>query len=102
MKQNLIRYRTSPQKGEENERLIQGVIRELQEKSPEGVRYLALKVGDGGFVHFFTAETAESSGSLTGLEAFKAFQRGMRDRCLEPPLASEVAVIGNYRMLIER
>ena len=36
------------------------------------------------------------------LDAFRAFQSGIRARCIEPPQPSEATIVGNYRMLGER
>ena len=52
MKRTVVRYKTKPEQAEENERLIKRVFQELQAKSPEGVRYLALQLDDGTFVAF--------------------------------------------------
>ena len=38
---------------------------------------------------------------LPGLAAFKAFQSGIRERCIEPPQPGAVTIVGNYRMLAE-
>ena len=97
MKQTLVRYKTRPERAQENERLIEGVFRELHARAPEGLRYLAVKLADGTFVHFVIAETNTSQ--LTGLEAFRVFQGGIKDRCLEPPQAQEATIVGNYRMI---
>jgi hypothetical protein len=35
------------------------------------------------------------------LEAFKAFQQGIKERCIEPPQSGDVTVVGNYRMLAD-
>jgi hypothetical protein len=99
MKRNLIRYRTKPGKTEENERLIRAVFEELHAKSPEGVRYAVLKLGDGSFFHVVAVET--DSNPIIGLAAFKVFQSSVSDRTLEPPQSGEVAIVGNYRMLAE-
>lgn len=99
MKRSLIRYRTKPEKTDENERLIKGVFEELHAKSPGGVRYLVLKLADGQFLHFVSVETDPNP--IVALEAFKAFQGGVRDRAEVPPQSSEVTVVGNYRMLGE-
>ena len=40
MRRSLIRYRTVPERMDENERLIKGVFAELAAKSPEDVGYL--------------------------------------------------------------
>lgn len=101
MKRSLIRYRTKPERTEENERLIKGVFAELQAKSPAGVRYLALKLGDGSFIHFVAVDDDAGANPVTRLAAFQAFQSGVKDRCLELPQSNDVTVVGNYRMLEE-
>ncbi len=45
--------------------------------------------------------TDEASGTLPGLAAFKAFQNGIGERCIEPPVVKSVTIVGNYRMLEE-
>ena len=97
MKQTLVRYKTKPEQAQENERLIEGVFRELHARSPDGLRYLAVKLGDGTFVHFVIAKADTSQ--LTGLEAFRMFQGGIKERCLELPQAQEATIVGNYRMI---
>jgi hypothetical protein len=84
----------------ENQRLIEGVFQELREKSPEGVRYMALNLEDGSFLHLVEAE--DGVNVLPQLDAFRAFQNGIRERCAEPPQASAAVIVGNYRMLGER
>jgi len=97
MRRTLVRYRTKPERAEENARLIEKVFQELQAKAPDGVRYLALTLGDGTFIHF--VETADGTNPLPALEAFRSFQAGIKERCIEPPLAGEATIIGDYRML---
>jgi hypothetical protein len=99
MKRTLIRYKTKPDRTEENKRLIENVFRELQAKSPQGVRYLALKLDDGTFVHLVMVEAADGESPIAKLEAFQPFQIGIKDRCVEPPQSSDAIIIGNYRML---
>ena len=84
MRRSLIRYRTAPERADENERLIRGVFAELAEKSPPGLGYLVLRAGDGSFFHV-VANATESGSPITALDAFKAFQSGIRERCIEPP-----------------
>jgi hypothetical protein len=99
MKRTLIRYKTKPDAADQNAGLIAKVFEELKTKAPAGVRYLSLRLDDGTFIHFVEAE--EGSTPLPSLDAFKAFQSGVRERCIEPPLAGNVTVVGNYRMLSE-
>jgi len=99
MKRTLIRYKTNPDRTQENQRLIENVFRELHAKSPEGVQYLALKLGDGTFVHFVAVDTEDGVSPVVALEAFRVFQSGIKERCIEPPQSSDVTIVGNYRML---
>ena len=101
MKRTIVRYKTKPETAQENERLIQQVFQELQAKSPQGVRYLALKLGDGTFIHFSTVEVEDEASPIPRLEAFRSFQSGIKERCVEPPQSSAVTIVGNYRMLGE-
>ena len=99
MKRTLIRYKTKPDAADRNAGLIAKVFEELKAAKPDGVRYLSLRLDDDTFVHL--VETEEGATPLPSLEAFKAFQSGIRDRCIEPPVAGGVTIVGNYRMLNE-
>jgi hypothetical protein len=100
MKRTVIRYKTKPEATEQNQRLIEDVFAELQSKSPGGVRYMALRLGDGSFLHL--VETGEGENPLPGMDAFRRFQSGVRERCVELPQLSEATIVGSYRMLGER
>lgn len=100
MKRTVIRYRARPERAEENARLIAAVFEELKAQAPDRVRYMALRLADDSFVHF--VETAGDGPSpLPQLAAFRAFQAGIAERCLEPPRALEATVVGAWRMLGE-
>jgi hypothetical protein len=101
MKRMIVRYKTKPESADENERLIGAVFRELRAESPEGLRYLVLRLDDASFVHFVTVETEDGDSPLGGLAAFKAFQARIRERCAEPPQSSPARLVGNYRVLDE-
>lgn len=97
MPQRLIRYRAKPEKADENQRLVEGVFRELHAKSPTGVRYLVLRLSDGTFCHL----VEDGSKTIPSLDAFAAFRHGGEKRRLEEPQRLEATVVGNYRMLAE-
>jgi hypothetical protein len=99
MKRTLIRYKTKPEAADQNAGLIAKVFEELKAAKPDGLRYLSLRLDDDSFVHFVEAE--DGANLLTKLEAFQAFQSGVRERCVELPQAHGVTVVGNYRMLGE-
>ena len=85
---------------DKNAELIAGVFTELKMARPEGIRYLSLRLEDNTFIHFVESES-DSGSALPAMAAFKAFQSGIRERCVEPPLPSGVTIVGNYRMLSE-
>jgi hypothetical protein len=97
MKRIVVRYKAKPERAAENQRLIEAVFAELAARSPEGLRYLALKLGDGSFVHF--VEREGDANPLETMAAFRAFQTGIRERVAEPPVPSDATIVGNYRML---
>jgi hypothetical protein len=97
MKRTLIRYKTKPEMADKNAELIADVFEELKAARLDGVRYLSLRLDDDTFVHLVEAESGDSA--LPSLAAFKAFQSGIRERCVEPPVFGSVTIVGNYRML---
>jgi hypothetical protein len=97
MRRTLIRYRTKPESTAENEHLIQNVFKELHAQAPEGVRYIALKLADGSFVHLVENDGSESL--LPTLEAFRKFQADLKERVMEQPQVNEASIVGDYRML---
>ena len=100
MKRTLIRYKTKPEMAETNAALIAEVFAELKASKPDGVRYLSLRLDDDSFVHFVETES-DAANAIPGLTAFKAFQNGIRERCVELPQFGDVSIVGNYRMLKE-
>jgi hypothetical protein len=101
MKSRLIRYRTRPDAADENAALAAAVFAELRTAQPDGVRYCCLQLDDDSFVHLVETAADDGSSALPGLAAFQAFQRGVRERCAEPPQVRGVTIVGNYRMLAE-
>jgi len=101
MKQTLVRYKTKPKRVQENAQLIARVFAELKAKSPDGVRYLCLRLDDGTFVHFAAVESTDGAHPITSLDAFRAFQSGIKERCMEFPQACDATIVGNYRMVAE-
>ena len=101
MKQTLVRYKIKPQQAQENVRLIERVFQELKAKCPEGVRYMCLRLNDDTFVHFATVESRDGVHPITSLDAFRAFQSGIKERCIELPQSTDATIVGNYRMVGE-
>ena len=91
----VIRYRTTPEAADENERLIRQVFAELALKNPEGLRYTAFRLDDGvSFLHVAVHEDGENP--LTTSAAFAEFQAGIKDRVVEGPVPAEASIVGSY------
>jgi hypothetical protein len=101
MKRTVIRYKAKPEMADRNAELVAAVFAELKAAQPEGFRYMSLRLEDDTFIHFVESAADDGSSPLPKLAAFTAFQSGIRDRCVEPPLPKGAAVVGNYRMLEE-
>jgi hypothetical protein len=96
MKTILVRYRTSDAHAEANAALVRAVFDELRARAPTGLRYTSYRSVDGTtFVHIATLATP-SENPLALLPSFKAFQAALRDRCLEPPVVTELSALDSY------
>jgi hypothetical protein len=92
----MIRYKTSEARAEENAALIRGVFDEIRERAPKGIRYVTYRHADGvTFVHLATITTLEKDW-VNGLPSFKAFQAELKERCVEPPVVSELSPLESY------
>jgi hypothetical protein len=98
MKVTVVRYRTKEGMSEENENLIKGVFRELSAKSPTGIRYAVLKLGDGDFIHVSVVENPDAPHPLRELAAFRAFQSTAAARCIDPPQSADATIVGSYQV----
>ena len=96
----VIRYKTKPERAEENQELIEKVFAELEAVDASGFGYASFRLDDGvSFVHVVVEEEAPGSVSLAELPAFQAFTAGIADRCEEQPVARVATVVGAHRML---
>jgi hypothetical protein len=97
MKRMMVRYKLKADRVAENERYVTSVFEQLNREKPPGLRYATFKLADGvSFMHIVSHEAADASNALTELPAFKAFSAEIRDRCEEPPVATDLQVIGSY------
>ncbi|HKE93417.1 MAG TPA: hypothetical protein VKB34_03855 [Povalibacter sp.] len=87
----LVRYTTKPDHSAENEALSRAVFAQLRNAPPEGVAYALFRDGNE-FVHVFLNLKEDDGAPVTGLSAFKAFEKGMTERCEVPPDVTRLAV----------
>jgi hypothetical protein len=91
----VVRYRTHPEAAPENVQLVQAVYAALAKAAPPGFRYATYQLADGvSFVHVSTLDGGAHP--LPTLPEFAEFQRGLGERCAEPPAPSGATIIGSY------
>lgn len=99
MKRVIVRYKVKADRGGENVAFVKKVFDELEANGPQGLRYATFQAEDGvSFTHVASIETDDGTNPLSGTSAFKAFQAELKDRCDEPPNATTVELVGNYRV----
>ena len=93
----MVRYTTTEAHAETNEAMIRAVFAELRARLPKGIRYDSYRVGAGAtFVHIASLDVPGDN-TLTALPSFAAFQERLKDRCVEPPVVSDLSPVGSYR-----
>ena len=93
----VVRYKTKPDRADENQAFVEQVFAELATNRPEGLRYATFRLADGvTFVHVASVETADGANPLTTTRAFGVFQQEIADRCDEGPLPMAATVVGSY------
>ena len=99
MRTIMVRYKTSEAQADENEALVRAVFAELKARDPGGLRYATFRLPDKvTFLHVATVEAPDAN-PLTTLPAFLAFQKNIKDRCVEPPVVTELSPVGSYPSL---
>lgn len=100
MKTVMVRYKTKDDAAEQNAKLIHAVFDELRAKMPTGLRYATFKLADGvSFVHLATIDTPDGVSPLDFISAFKLFAQGVKDRCVEPPVLTELLALDAYGVI---
>jgi hypothetical protein len=98
MRTVVVRYRTKPERADENQKLIEKVFAELDEIGDTGFAYTSLRLDDGvSFMHIVVEDDRGASVSLADLPAFKDFLAGIEERCDEPPVPSGATIVGAHR-----
>jgi hypothetical protein len=98
MGSSMVRYKVQPGRADENAALVRAVYAELAAKRPEGLHYATFRLPDGvSFLHL-VVETDQPGRILGEIEAFRAFTADIEGRCDEPPVATEITLVGSYRV----
>jgi hypothetical protein len=103
MKTTIVRYKVKQDRSNDNKVYIRNVFNELDQNKPDGLRYVSFCLDDGlSFVHIAVVETEDGSNPLPQTESFKKFVADIKDRCDEPPAATEAEIVGSYRLFWQR
>jgi hypothetical protein len=98
MGSSMVRYKVRPDRADENETLVKAVYEQLARERPDGLHNATFKLPDGvSFMHV-VFETDQPGRILGEVAAFKAFAADIESRCEEPPVATELTVVGSYSM----
>jgi hypothetical protein len=99
MASTMVRYKVRPDRADENTALVEAVYAELAREQPEGLRYATFRLPDGvSFMHV-VIETDQPGRILGKLASFQVFQDGIEGRCEEPPVPTEITLVGSYGVL---
>ena len=94
----MIRYKVRPERAAENESLVECVYEQLNRERPGELHYATFKLPDVvSFMHV-VVETNQPGRILNAVAAFKAFVNDIESRCDEPPVVTELALVGSYNV----
>ena len=79
----LVRYTVKPERIAENETLSRAVFEELRATTPDHAAYALFRNGRE-FIHLFVNPVTDDSAVVTGLPAFKTYQKDLAARCETP------------------
>ena len=97
MRTVVVRYKTKPERADENQRLVERVFAELDELGVTGFAYASFRLDDGAsFLHVVVEEDGGGSVALSDVPAFKEFQAGIAERCQDQPVASGATIVGSH------
>jgi hypothetical protein len=96
MASTMVRYKVRADRAAENAALVEAVYAELAAQRPAGLRYATFRLPDGvSFMHV-VIETDQPGRILGEVAAFQAFSKDIESRCDEPPVATELTLVGSY------
>ena len=98
MGSSMVRYKVRPERAADNENLVKAVYEQLNRERPDELHYATFKLPDGvSFMHV-VVETDQPGRILNEVSSFKAFVTDIADRCDEPPVVTDLTLVGSYRV----
>ena len=100
MGSSMVRYKVLPDRVDENETLVRAVYEQLARERPEGLHYATFKLPDGASFMHVVFETDQPGGILGKISAFRTFTAEIEGRCEEPPVATELTLVGSFGVTV--
>lgn len=98
MTTTVVRYQVKPERADENQRLIEQVFVELEDREPEGFSYRVFRLDDSvSFIHVVIEHETDNPDSLQDVPAFQRFVAGISGRCEVPTVTMGATIVGGYR-----
>jgi hypothetical protein len=96
MGSSMVRYKVRPDRAADNESLVKAVYAQLNRERPDSLHYATFKLPDGvSFMHV-VFETDQPGRILNEVSAFTAFVTDIASRCDEPPVVTELSLVGSF------
>ena len=93
----VVRYKTKPDRADENQALVEEVFTELDAMGDTGFSYMSVRLEDGvSFVHIVIEQPGGGTVSLADVPAFQRFTAEIAERCEEQPVAMGATVVGSH------
>lgn len=90
----MVRYKVKRDQVERNLELVRAVYDELESTQPDGLRYATFQLEDEvSFVELVVGGVQQ----LAELKAFRTFRANIAERCVEPPVITELHEAGSFR-----
>jgi hypothetical protein len=98
MKATVVQYRAKPERADENQRLIEAVFADLEQRDAKGFTYKVFRLEDSvSFVHVVIEhDDVDKPDSLQDVLAFQKFVSEIADRCDVFPVAKGATVVGGW------
>ena len=95
MGSSMVRHKVRADRADENVALVQAVYAQLA-RATGGIHYATFRLPGGvSFMHI-VIDSENPGAVLNELSAFRAFVTDIADRCEEPPVATEITLVGSY------
>lgn len=92
----VVEYTVKDDCVEENKQFVEAVFKMLNESKPDGLRYMTF-IKDDGKTFMHVASIEGETNPLPETDAFKAFQKDLKDRCEVPPKVTKLDPVGSYK-----